>query len=381
MWAGHFTIDFCAGIWPLYKTIMHIDIATAGLIAGISGFVGELTQLFFGYISDRGYRKRVLMLGLLLASAVLCITFVSGALASFALLMLLMLGSGAFHPAAAGLAGMLSREHKSRNILIFACGGSFGLAFSQICFTKATALFHGHAYIFYLPLAVLLALLWRYPFPEQAQNRALSIKEFIRPILRSRGPLLLLYFTQVANFTLMQSFIFLLPDLMLAKNCHSWLCMGGGHLCFILGSALMMIPAGVLCDRFGHKTITLSILICAFALYYSFIIHGALSLSATILFLASMGAFMGLVSPILVSWGNKLVPESPSTVSALMMGCAWCLSNLGPLWTGLLTRSMIHEPVITSLFIIGFLLVACFGLIFFMPSVPAKATDEPELTQ
>ena len=44
----HFVLDFFTGIWPIYKTIAGIDMAKAGLIAGITGFIGEALQLFFG---------------------------------------------------------------------------------------------------------------------------------------------------------------------------------------------------------------------------------------------------------------------------------------------------------------------------------------------
>jgi MFS transporter, FSR family, fosmidomycin resistance protein len=369
LWSSHLLLDFFTGIWPIYKTIAGIDLAKAGLIAGLSGFFGEILQLFFGYFSDRGFRKKIIVLGLILASCVLWITFTSNLLVSFFILLLLMLGSGSYHPAAVGFAGLLSSERKGRNILFFASGGAMGLAISQLAFTKALDLCGGHALVVLIPVFLLITVIAFYPMQEQGDNRRLSFKEFTQPLLRAKRPLLLLYITQVFNFTLMTAFMFLLPDLMRSKGCHTWLCMGGGHLCFVLGGAMAMVPAGYLCDKYGHKPVLLMTIFSALLLLYSFLIQPEHSLEKTVLFLSALGGFMGTVNPIIVSWGNKLVPESPSTVSGLLMGCAWCLANLGATWAGLLAKAVTFEPMTTTLCLLGLLLVMGFFLILFFPRV------------
>ena len=136
LWCSHLILDFFTGIWPIYKTLFHIDLAKAGLLAGISGFMGESLQLGFGYISDRGHRKIIMMLGLGLASSILWMTFTDHLFFSFCLLLLMMLGSSSFHPAAVGFASKLSEHHKGRYILLFSSSGAIGLAISQLTFTK-----------------------------------------------------------------------------------------------------------------------------------------------------------------------------------------------------------------------------------------------------
>ncbi len=367
LWSSHLLLDFFTGIWPIYKTIAGIDIAKAGLIAGASGFLGEILQIFFGYFSDRGFRKKVMILGLILASSVLWITFTDQILVSFFILLFLMVGSGSYHPAAVGFAGLLS-EKKGRNILLFASGGAIGLGVSQLAFTKALD-FGGHALIFLIPVALVVLMVALYPMQEQKDNERLSFKEFIQPLFRAKRPLLLLYFSQVFNFTLLTAFMFLLPDLMRAKDCHSWLCMGGGHLCFIIGSAIVLVPAGFLCDRYGHKPILLIAIFAALLLLYGFLIQPAHSIQKTVLFLTCLGGFMGTINPIIVSWGNKIVPESPSTVSGLLMGCAWCLANLGSTWAGLIAKVIVVDPIPTTLALLGLLLAFGFVLILFVPQV------------
>ncbi|MGE5195840.1 MAG: MFS transporter [Anaerolineae bacterium] len=381
LWTSHLFMDFFTGIWPIYKTLAHVDIAKAGLIAGISGFIGELLQIVFGYLCDRGHRKKVMLLGLLLASSILWVTFVEGITPYFTLLLLLMIGSGAFHPAAAGMAGNLSKDHKGKVILFFASGGAIGLSISQITFTKLLTLFNGHAAILLLLIAFLLLSLFLHKFPSQAPLRQdQSLKDFFQPIMKCKRQLRLLYLSQVTSQALFYAFIFLLPDLLRAKGAHGWLCWGGGHFCFMLSSALAMVPAGYLCDRLGQKTVLLSVLASTLFFFYLFLLAPFLSLAATIALLSILGAFLGLINPIIISWGNRLVPESPSTVSALLMGLAWCLAYFGPISAGFMSKYFVATPYVSAISILGLLLVINLFLVFLIPHPePILAKEEAEV--
>ena len=306
LWIGHFFMDFFTGIWPIYKTLAEIDIAQAGMIAGISGFMGEILQIFFGYFCDRGHRKKILLLGLLLASSIVWITFVEGVFSSFLVLLLLMLGSGSFHPAAAGMAGNLSKSKRGGVILLFASGGSIGLGISQLVFTKLFYSFDGNALMILIPLTLVCTAIFFHPFSGQTfAPPAVSLRNFLMPLMKSRKPLTLLYFSQVINQGIVLAFIFLLPDLLRARECHTWLCMGGGHLCFILSSALTMLPVAYLCNRYGQKSVLLTSLAFTTGLLYFFLSQEFLSYGETILILSFLGGAFGLINPIIVSWGNK----------------------------------------------------------------------------
>lgn len=144
LWFGHLFMDFFTGIWPIYKTIAQIDILQAGILASAAGFIGEFLQVFFGYFCDRGYRKRIMIFGLILSTSILWITMTEGSFSLFLFLLLLMIGSGSFHPAALGIAGSLSKVNKGRGILFFASGersawGSHNL-YSPISSTLSTAM-------------------------------------------------------------------------------------------------------------------------------------------------------------------------------------------------------------------------------------------------
>lgn len=380
LWVCHFCVDFFTGFWPIYKHIAGVDIALAGLLAGLSGFIGEFFQLFFGYFSDRGYRKKILLLGILLSSMVLWITKLTHPLQYFFLLLLLMIGSSAFHPAAAGLAGSLSGDKKGFSILLFSSGGAVGLGISQIVFSKCLA-YHEFPFILCFSVLILLIFVALYPFHDASPRQTLPLRSFLKPLINKGRPLTFLYLSQVANYTLVTSFVFLLPELMQSKGCSSWLCLGGGHLCFILGSAVMMIPAGYLCDRYGQKNVLAAILPLSLLLLYGFLFAREISTAISICSLLVLGGLMMTINPIIVSWGNRLVPESPSTVSSLLMGCAWCLGNLGPIWAGLLVQSFEVDPVVSSLFYLGSLLGLALIFALAAPHITKETTAEDPVSE
>lgn len=369
LWACHFCVDFFTGLWPIYKHIAGVDLALAGLLAGLSGFIGEFFQVFFGYFADRGHRKRILLTGILLSSMILWITKLSHPVSYFALLLLLMIGSSAFHPAAAGFASSLSHNKKGLTILLFSSGGAVGLGISQIVFSKFLV-YHEFPFILSLSVLILLFFVAKFPFPEAAEKSSIPLRTFLKPLIKEGRPLFFLYAAQVANYTIASSFIFLLPELLHSKGCASWLCLGGGHLFLILGSALLMIPIGYLCDRYSQKIILLSILPLSLVLLYNFLLTQNSSTMLSIGSLVLLGGLMMTINPIIVSWGNRLVPEHPSTVSSLLMGSAWCIGNLGPVWAGLLIRSFETNAVISSLSYLGSLLGVALIFAWAAPHLP-----------
>ena len=377
LWSSHLLLDFFTGIWPIYKTIAGIDLAKAGLIAGLAGCFGEFLQLFFGYFSDRGFRKRITMFGLALSSSVLLITFTDNMVSAFFVLLFLMIGSGSFHPAAVGYAGLLSPQQKGRNILLFASGGALGLAISQLTFTHTLRLFGGNATILFLPVVVLLLFMAFYPVEEQMNNKRLSLREFFQPLVRSRRPLLLLYLTQVCNFTMLTAFMFLLPDLMRTKGCSEWLCMGGGHLCFVLGGAMLMVPSGYLSDRFGSKPVLLTILFFSLLLFYTYLVQPELSLSSKRPLFSRHRRRDGHRHAHSRLLGKQTCTRKPQ--HRLCADDGLCVVSGEPRIdvAGLIARhAATDQPILMTLFIMGSLLAVGFFLILFMPQKAYHARTE-----
>ncbi len=369
---SHFYVDFCLGVWPIYKTWAHIDLATAGLITGIAGFSAEVLQLFFGYMSDRGYRKKIMLFGILISSGVLLLPFAHSSLSLFALIFCLMLGSSSFHPSGMGFASRLFAT-KNRTILFFTSGGALGLAFSQLIFSKTIVLFNGQIFPLLFPLLFLIPLVWRHPFPEEtAPTQRTNWREFFQPLKKERRPLSLLYMAQVGSYGAQLTFLFLLPDLLRAKGYSDWLAKGGGHLSLVLGSLSSMLLIAFFLHKWSHKTLLFIGKTCGTILIYFFLFAPPLPLPATLAILALIGGTSFQATALITAWGHHIVPSHPSTVSGLLMGFAWCLSNLVPSLAGLFSRLLPYSPVILPMKLIALILPLSLVPLLLVPSKRAE---------
>jgi FSR family fosmidomycin resistance protein-like MFS transporter len=372
LWLSHFIVDFYIGIWPIYKTAAQIDLAKAGLIMGVAGFTGEMLQVIFGYFSDRGLRKAIFLFGLLMTAAIVLTTLTSNLYLLFGVMMCVMIGSGAFHPAAVGMTSNLIPSNRT-SILIFTSGGALGLAFSQVAFSKSFELFHQQLWPLAIPSLLLIPFLLRHRFSTQDRTRP-TMKEIFLPFLRHRRALTLLYLAQVIAYGVLLCFIFLLPDILQSKGASPWLCKGGGHMCFILGAFIGMVLLSLFSSRTEIKSTLFFANLSALALFFLFLLTPLVSTGWTIALLAPMGASLFLMSPLIITWGNQLIPESPSTVSALMMGLAWSFSNLFPTAAGLLARSFTTDPATMAMMAIALVLFISLLLVVLTPAQEKEAT-------
>lgn len=351
----------------MYKTWAGIDIVTASLIMGSTGFTAEMLQLGFGYLCDRGHRKKILLLGMLIASSVFLITLVNSTLLLFALVFSVMLGSSAFHPAGMGMASRLFAS-KNRTILLFTAGGVLGFGLSQLIFSKAVELFNGQIFPLLLPLVVLVPWLIWHRFPTETTKERPAFRDFLIPFKLERRSLSLLYLTQVTSYGVQLAFGFLLPDILLSKHCHAWACKGGGHLSLISGMALGMVLVGFFFSGWSHKKLLTICKTTGAALLYAFLLIPEPSLVLTIIMLAALGATLYQCNPLITAWGHYLVPNHPSTISGLLMGFAWCFSNLVPMLAGLLSPLFPASPYIIPMQLVGLFLILSLALMLLIPS-------------
>lgn len=345
MWLGHFAIDFMIGVFSVYKTMAGLDLAYAGMVMLFSAIIGEGLQVYFGDLSDRGYRKFLVFLGIVLTSASSFVIYTQNYYLLFFLVMTTYIGSGSFHPSATGYVSTLSKRRKGLFITIFATGGSLGLAFSQIGFYGAYQLLGQSLYLLAVPSLFLASTLLLFNFGDGAlreMNRGKRFSIFNILNLFKRRELRLLYLTQMFNQTLFWATIFLLPDVLHSRGYPDWLSFGGGHLALILGGACMLIPGGYLADRTSPRKVIIAAMSAAMIFFYAFLVFFPTDPSSTLLWLFCLGAALGVVNPVGVAFGNRLCPEKPGLVSAFLMGLVWCVSEgLGPA-SGILTKAF--EP-------------------------------------
>lgn len=373
LWISHFLVDMMIGIWPAYKTMAELDLAVAGMISGICAFAGEGMQVVFGPLSDRGYRKRLIWAGLLMtcASAFLSYTTHYGWL--FFLFFLTCLGSGAFHPSAAGLAGSLTVKRKALFVAIFASGGGLGLAFSQLFFSHIHLWMDGRTLLLAIPTICISLLIAIYGLSGAQHHLPTTTKradfKTLFGYFRQKN-LRLLYIAQVSNQALFWALVFLLPDVLVSRGYAHWICFGGGHLFLLLGSSMMMVPSGYLADKYSPKiVITVALALSVISLYL-FLFNAEMVPAILLSLMFFLGASFGLISPLLISIGNKLVPESPGKISAFLMGLAWCISEgIGQSGGGLLTKFFEEDAAAKALGILGILCLFCLFAVLRLPNL------------
>ncbi|NGX41949.1 MAG: hypothetical protein K940chlam7_00223 [Chlamydiae bacterium] len=382
IWLGHFLTDVMIGFWAIYKTMAHLDLALAGIIAAACPFIGEGLQVVFGSIGDKGYRKILLLFGIGAASANVFLSYTNNYFLLFLIYLSTCLGSGAFHPTAVAIASGLTKERKGLFVTIFASGGAVGLATSQLIFSSSYTYFNGNTFFLALPtLGMLLFLLFKtlpgtLPIPAQPGRRFgfTAMKK-----LFSNRELVILYASQVCNQAIFWGTIFLLPDVLMTKGYNSWISLGGGHLFFILGGAVMMVPGGYLSDKYSPRFILLVTNLFAFALFYTFLLAPSLPNGLLLSLLFALGAGLGIANPVAVAYGNRILPSRPGLVSALLMGLVWCISeSLGPGGGGLLTKCFVENAPTKALLLFGFLFLVG-GLITAL--LPKEVSPEFEIEQ
>lgn len=354
LWVGHFLVDFMIAVFPVYKTMAGMDLAAAGVVASICALLGEGGQLFFGAWSDRGYRKRLIGAGVLATCAVLGIVYLESVWLMFPCILATYLGSAAFHPAAAGLVGSLSQQYKGVFISIFASGGAFGLAAGQIAFFRAYESLGRGVIVLMIPSLILVLVLAFFALPRGAAppKKPLSLNAMLQ--LFGQCDLRFLYIALVCNTTVFFGFMFLLPDLLVARSHPEWVCYGCGHLAMVLGGACMMVPSGYLADRYSARSVILMSMLAGLGLFYMFLLVPPMGEAAVLCVLFAIGALLGVVHPVGVALANRFLPAHPGLVSAFAMGMVWALAEcFGPA-SSLLTRLFPPaEATLDALLVLG----------------------------
>lgn len=356
VWLGHFFVDMMIGFWPIFKTLAHLNLAWAGVIGGVCAFFGEGMQIFFGAMSDRGYRKLVILAGILLTGASACLAYTGNYWAIFGLYLLTCVGSGAFHPSAASLVSDQPVQNRSFLVALFVSGGAFGMAISQLVYTQTHYWLDGQVAWLVLPALILIIVTALTPIARQpvvATNNKHFDFRMLGLFFRQR-PLRMLYFSQVCNATMLWGTLFLLPDLLETRGYDSWIAHGSGHLMLVIGSATMMMPAGYLADKYSCRTVIMAATGLGLLFFYLILFFPELNNMAILTLLFAFGACLGAVNPVSISLGTRLAPNHKGLISAFLMGMVWCVSEgFGQIGGGFLATCFTDDAPAKALAILG----------------------------
>ncbi len=356
---GHLAVDTCSGIWPIFKTLAGIDLAWAGLVATTAGVTGNALQLLFGFLADRGLRRVVLVTGVAVSGAVAAAGLTTSATWHVVLVTLAALGSGAFHPTAAGAAGRMGGARKGLFVALFLAGGYAGYGFSQLAFAMLYQ--RGPAAPLLLLGFPLLAALAIAAFPPPLATPATGgVRAWVTSVVQALPRLGPLFGIQLLSSAAIVALVFLLPDLLLARAAPPWMVAGGAHAVFVLGGGAALLPSGYLADRYGARAVLMGANVLAGVALAALL--GWATGAESLALVAAFGFFAGANNVVVVAEGTRLLPDRAAATSAILMGLPWCLAAGSPAVVGFLASPAGTGSPATALGIMG-LAIPCVALL------------------
>ena len=378
MAATHFIVDGFSNIYapllPLLIPRLDLSLTTVGTLQMCSQMANSVAQLGFGPIADR-WRPRVLVIvGPIVAAAILALIGLASNTWVLALILVCGgLGAAAFHPPAAALVHRLSAERKGFAMSFHITGGSLGFSLGPLVFAPFAARY-GLQWtpVLMIPaLALLAMLLPRVPPIERLRDHG-EVSGF-RSLLPYRKPLTLLYLIVVLRTLAALSFATFMP-VMLTSRGMSVGGAGAAMAVYLVSTSIGGFFGGALADRWGPR----NVIMWSLALAVPFLVAGPAQTGWTFVAVVSVGGFLlQSTLPVNVTFGQMIAPISAATVSSLMMGFAWGTAGLSVPFVGMLADRIGIER---SLVAIAFVPLLAAALAVPLPAdrlvhAPARASD------
>jgi FSR family fosmidomycin resistance protein-like MFS transporter len=330
--ATHFLVDLTAGMLnPLWPRLDDHYRLLSGQGAGLFllwGMTTSVSQFIFGLLGDRFASPWLIWVGPL--AAVVCLGSIGLTQSPVVLAVLLTvagLGIAAYHPEAAALAGSCAPEHRSRAMSIFTMGGFMGqaigpiysgnlvdaLGLSGMSWTILTGLI---AAILVAPLGRGTLLMHR----VNVQRPTLALRELLGSQMASLGLVLVIGSLRI----IAASGVPILIGYLLEQRGASAGETGQVQSAFMLGIGLGGLACAALV-RHRHERLILWLcplvvapLLLAIPSLGGWLLAAAVCIS---------GLLLGVSLPVLISYGQQLLPGSQRVASSITMGVSWGLGG------------------------------------------------------
>lgn len=332
--AAHGLVDAFAAIlqplWPDLQRSLLLDSGSIQWAFVLWTLATSVSQLFFGYFGDRDQGRWMLWAGPLVS--VLCLSAIGWADSLPVLCTLLVfagLGIAAFHPEAAALAGASSPENRSRAMSLFAVGGYLGQTIGPIYSGVLTTRW-GMAALAWSAIwgiaggALLLAglrnvMTARHAPPAEPRSR-LSFVQIIHG--RRRRLLLILLIGMLRVMPAMGVPLALAYALSTRRATNEE-----------IGLIQAVFMGGIGCGGFacamliGRRTERLALWALPLAVVPPLVLCPIAGPWMLALCVGVAGFILGSTMPVLVSYGQQLLPEGQRVASSLTMGVTWGLAG------------------------------------------------------
>lgn len=336
---AHFFVDTYSSMLgpflPFLVPAMGLNMTEAGLLGSVLVLSSSLMQPLYGYLSDRFHRQIFLTAAPAVAGVFISSLGLAGNLGTASVLAFLGgVGIAAFHPQAAAVTARTKKRNPGVQLSIFITAGTLGFSFGPFFISSIVSAFGtSNSYWAALPgVLVSLYLMSRGRFA--AETRVKPPRGRVAGQLRKYWKELSLLFAIVVSRSAIQLvFVSFLPLYLTTRGFSAYEA-GQTLTIYLVVGAIAVFLGGFLSDNLGEKKVILLGMAGTFPFLLGFL---ATQGSVSMALLLAGAWFLYLTLPVNLAMAQRLVPESASTVSAIMMGFAWGVGGVALPLTGILS--------------------------------------------
>lgn len=332
---GHFITDAYSGflnpIMPFIAAKIGISMAIATILISVSNLTSNLSQPFFGFISDKWQRRFFIFWGMIMASVFL--SFLGIAHNIYTLIICLLLGHmgvSFFHPQATSIVSNYSKcETNSKDLSIFIATGTFGFALGPAISSNITEYFGLEKLPFACFIGIITAFILLKNIPKisnsNVQKPQVSLNIAIKKIFQNK-PVSILVFASIVKSFVVSSFSIILPFYWKSVG-YSVSKIGLILFAFMMAGAFGVISSPYVERKTGIKNTFYISLISVLPLgiiFYLFKGQGIIAFTAFIL----IGYVSLLAAPVNMALAQRLMPEFKSMISGFIGGFSWGVIGL-----------------------------------------------------
>ena len=364
---AHLTIELCSNylpvVYPTLITSMGLSYTQVGFVTLVAGVGTTLVQPIFGYLSDRWETQRIIVLSIMWTGFLMGLV---GLIPSYWLLLILVglgsLGSAAFHPAGATVAGSIATTRRGAMLSVFSVSGTFGTALSPLLITIVITRTGLPGTLTLIPLALLAALPihhqlnWGGPAGSNSPPAGTQTNQGRANVENgSLIGLILVILAVMCRSWFQVSLITYLPEWLQSQG---WSPVSSGQMLTVLLVSVSVgtLIGGVLSDRIGRwQVLALSLALLGPAAWFFLTASGP----AQVGLLALIGAVIGASFPVTVVMAQETWPRGVGLASALVMGLGWLPGGIGASFTGFMADQTSLSTALGWLIIPPILGLAC----------------------
>jgi FSR family fosmidomycin resistance protein-like MFS transporter len=364
---AHLTIELCNNylpvVYPILRTTLGLSYTQIGFVTLVAGVGTSLVQPFFGYLSDRWDTWRIIVLSIAWTGSLMGLV---GLIPSYWLLLILVglasLGSAAYHPAGASVAGSITTTRRGATLSVFSVSGTFGTALSPLLITTVIARMGLPGTTLLIPIALVASLLiyqqshWR----GAAQTGSTAAGSHMiggQPQVQdgSLVGLVLVILAVMCRSWFQVSLVTYLPEWLQSQG---WSPASSGQMLTVLLISISAgtLVGGILSDRIGRWQVLALSLGLLGPMGWLFLRAGG---TAQLAILALTGALIGASFPVVVVMAQETWPRGVGLASALVMGLGWLPGGIGAAFTGFLADQTSLSRALGWLIVAPILGLAC----------------------